>query len=283
MKALGYYNGSCGELEDMTVPMNDRVCYFGDGVYDATCVEDFIPFALEEHVDRLYRSAAALRIPVPMEKAQMLALLRELVKKIDAPQSQLYWQLTRGTATRSHAFPKNAVANLWVTVRPFTMRDNAKRFAAVTVEDTRYLHCNIKTLNLLPNVMASQQAAEAGAEEAIFHRGERVTECSHSNVHILKDGVLHTAPLDNLILPGITRGHILQICRKNNIPVVEEPFTVKEMLAADEVFFSSASAYAVAFSSIDGQPVGGRDPERMALLQREYLALVKAYMAQHRG
>ena len=108
--------------------------------------------------------------------------------------------------------------------------------------------CNIKTINLLPAVLANQKAEEAGCDETIFHRGDRVTECSHSNVHILKDGALKTAPCDNLILPGITRAHRIAQCREMGVPVIEEPFTLDELFDADEVFFSSSSALTCRFS-----------------------------------
>ena len=118
--------------------------------------------------------------------------------------------------------------------------------------------------------MANEHAERAGCDEAIFHRGERVTECSHSNVHIIKDGVLKTAPCDELILPGITRAHILAICRREGIPVVEEPFTLREMMEADEVFFSSSSALTSRVVKIDGRPVGGKDEATFARIRDAY-------------
>ena len=139
---------------------------------------------------------------------------------------------------------------------------------AITMEDTRYFHCDIKTINLLPAVIYTQRAEEAGCDETILHRGDRVTECAHSNVHILKDGALKTAPCDNLILPGITRAHRIAQCKAMGIPVIEEPFTVQEMMEADEIFFTSASALCCRIEEIDGQKVGGRDPERIARIQK---------------
>ena len=143
-----------------------------------------------------------------------------------------------------------------------------RSYKAITMEDTRYFHCDIKTINLLPAVIYTQRAEEAGCDETILHRGDRVTECAHSNVHILKDGALKTAPCDNLILPGITRAHRIAQCREMGIPVIEEPFTVREMMAADEVFFTSASALCCRIEEIDGQKVGGRAPELIARIQK---------------
>jgi D-alanine transaminase len=147
------------------------------------------------------------------------------------------------------------------------MPDLAHKIGLVTVEDTRYLHCNIKTLNLIPNVMATEQAKRAGAAEAVFHRGERVTECAHSNVHILKDGGFHTAPLDNLILPGIARAHLISHCRRLGLGVEERAFTLDAMMDADEVLISRSSAFCLSAHSVNGAPVGGRAADTLRRIQ----------------
>ena len=150
------------------------------------------------------------------------------------------------------------------------------KFIQETLEDKRFYYCNIKTINLLPAVMANQKAVEAGADETIFHRGDRVTECAHSNVHILQDGVFRTAPCDNLILPGIARKNILKICAEQGIPVVEEPFTLAELMDADEVFFSSSSALTCRVKEIDGKSVGMRDEATFAKIRDAYQQKLKA-------
>lgn len=261
MKTLGYYNGEIGEIAEMRIPMNDRACWFGDGVYDAAIAANYRVFALEEHVDRFFNSAWLLEMTVPISKAGLAELLRSLVQKLESPTQMVYWQLSRGTADRSHSFPPGVTPNLWITLRPFTLPDLSKRVKLITVEDTRFFHCNIKTLNLLPNVMAAEKAKQAGAEEAVFHRGNLVTECSHSNVHILKDGILYTAPTDNLILPGISRFHIISHCRKLGIGVEERAFTLEEMMSADEILISRCSAFYVSVDQIDYVSVGGKAPE----------------------
>jgi D-alanine transaminase len=139
------------------------------------------------------------------------------------------------------------------------------------MEDTRFLHCNIKTLNLIPSVIASQRAKEAGCFETVFHRNGRVTECAHSNVHIIKDGKLITAPTDNLILPGIARKHIIEACKKMGIPVLEEPYYLEQLLDADEVLVSSAGALCLAANQIDGKPVGGKATDLVTKLQKNLL------------
>ena len=270
MKNLGYYNGKYDEIENMVIPMNDRAHYFGDGVYDATYSRNHIIWNLQEHLDRLYNSARLLEIEPPCPKEEMAEILKEMVRKVDDGNQFVYWQVTRGTADRNHAFPKGVKSNLWIMLRPRNVSDNHP-VKVVTTEDTRFLHCNIKTLNLIPSVMAAEKAEKAGVDECIFHRNGRVTECAHSNVHIIKNGVFMTAPTDHLILPGIARAHLIKACKKLGIAVDETPFTVKELMEADEVIVSSSGSLCLAAEIIDGQKVGGKAPELLKALQDEVL------------
>ncbi len=276
MKNIAYYNGKTGPIEEMMVPMNDRACYFGDGVYDATMAVNHVPMHFDDHIDRIYNSAKLIDIEIPMSKEEMKQLLQGLVDQVEGDSLFVYWQVTRGVGMRNHPYSGvDGAPSIWAWVRPNGMRDTYGAYKCITMEDTRFLHCNIKTINLLPAVIANQRAVEAGCDETIFHRGTRVTECSHSNVHIIKDGVLHTAPCDNLILPGIVRKHILAICREQGIPVVEEPFTTEELMDADEVFFSSSSALTCRVKEIDGKAVGMRDEATFARIRDAYQRLVK--------
>lgn len=283
MRNVGYYDGQVGLIEEMRVPMNDRVCYFGDGVYDATYAKEGVPFLLEDHIDRFYGSAHALEIPFDMPKEALKSLILDLIGKVDDPDTMVYWQLTRGTAMRGHAFPKDAKANLWILIYPKAMRGMDERLRLITVPDTRYLHCDVKTLNLLPNVMAAQRATEAECQEVAFHRDGVVTEGSHSNLHLLRDGVLRTAPLSRYILPGITRRHLLRLARENGVSVLEEAFTVEEMMAADEVLVTSAGTLCSAVDTIDGKPVGGRAPALLKTLQNAYEKELKEAIAHAKG
>jgi D-alanine transaminase len=276
MQNLGYYNGRIGLIEEMTVPMNDRACWFGDGVYDATYCRNYKIYMLDEHLGRFYESAGLLGIVVPQKKEELAALLCELVKKVDSDEQLVYWQVTRGTGMRSHAAPQPATpGNLWITLRPKSVMNTYEKVRLITYPDTRFLHCNIKTLNLIPSVTAATAAAAAGCYEAVFHRNGRVTECSHSNIHIIKDGVFRTAPADNYILAGVARANLIKSCGRLGIEVREEPFTVEQMMAADEVIVSSAGGFCLAAEEIDGRPVGGRAPELLRQLQdmavRDYL------------
>ena len=267
MKTLGYYNGEIAELDELKIPFMDRAGYFGDGVYDATYSRNHIIYNLDAHVDRFYRSAELLRMTVPMDKEACKDLLRELVKKVDDGEQFVYWQITRGTGPRNHVFPAGD-ANFWVMLRPNKIRDLRTPVRAITVEDDRFLLCHIKTINLLPAVMASQKALEAGCEEAIFHRGDRVTECAHSNVSILKNGTFITAPLDNLILPGTARRKILTMCDRLGIPTEERPYTLSELFDADEIIITSAGTFCLPLCELDGRPVGGKDPKNLEALKQ---------------
>ena len=280
MKELGYYNGRIGELSEMTVPMNDRACWFGDGVYEAGMCRNGMLFAEEEHIDRLYRSAGMLEIRIPVSKEELKGILSDLIGRMDTGDLMAYCQVTRGGGPRNHAFPEGP-ANLWVTLRPKKLNPGLGPVGLITMEDTRFFHCHIKTLNLIPSVMANERAKRAGCYEAVLYRpGGRVTECSHSNVHILRDGVFRTAPTDNLILPGIARAHLIAACGRLGIPVAEEPFTLAELREADEILTSSSTAPCVRACRVDGQPAGMKNAELFNALQT---AIFSEYTAETGG
>lgn len=266
MENLGYYNGKFGAIEEMTVPMNDRVHFFGDGVYDATCSRNQVIYLIDEHIDRFFNSAGLIKIQLPFSKAELREILEEMVKKVDSKDTFVYWQVTRGTAPRNHAFP-DVKPNLWITITPAKFRDLEERVALTSMEDTRYLHCNIKTLNLLPSVMAAQKAAEENCFETVFHRGDIVTECAHSNVSILKDGILKTHPNDHYVLPGIAKKHLIMACKKLEIPVDETTYTMEELWDADEIIVTSSSNFCLVANTLEGKSVGGKAPELVEKLQ----------------
>ena len=242
MENIGYYNGKFDLIEKMTVPMNDRAMYFGDGVYDATYSVNRTIFALEDHLDRFYNSCRLLEIPAPMPREELKKTLYECVNKVDDPNQFVYWEATRGTGIRNHVFP-DSPSNLLIYTRPCPMKDLSLRYLLATMEDKRFYYCNVKTLNLIPSVLASQRALEKGCDETVFHRGDLVTECAHSNVSIIKDGKFITHQLDCLVLPGITRKHLIEICHEKGIPVEERDYTLEELKNADEIIVSSSGAF----------------------------------------
>lgn len=186
----------------------------------------------------------------------------------------VYYQVTRGTGIRNHVFTEGP-GNLWVMLKPGAIGDCIKPIKLISLEDTRFYHCNIKTLNLIPACVAANKAEKAGCTEAILWRpdplhGTRVTECAHSNVSILKDGMLYTAPTDQLILPGIARAHLIRACKALGIAVNEVPFTLDELRKADEIIVTSSSKLCMRGCELDGEPVGGKDPDLIEKL-RSYL------------
>ena len=272
MRTLGYYNGEIGELEELRVPMLDRACYFGDGVYDVVYTRNHKPYALREHIDRLYKSMSILNIHLDMHPDDLEALICELIKKVDADEQNVYFQVSRGTGLRDHAVKEHMNANLWIMLKPMPIRDTYKKANLISMEDKRFLYCNMKTLNLIPAVIYSTAVEGGGYDEAVLHRNGRVTECAHSNISILKDGVLRTAPADEYILAGIGRAHLIRKCRAFGIPVYEEPYTLDELMAAGEIIVTSAGSLCIAAGTVDGKPVGGKAPELLRRLQDSLMA-----------
>ena len=273
MKNLAYYNGKITAIEDMMIPANDRGFYFGDGIYEVAMVFNGKIFALEDHLDRMESSAALVRIDLPAPKEEIGKLLVELIEKVDSPHQFLYWQITRGTSPRNHLFPdaKAVASNLYVYSKPWKGVEISDEYRLLSVEDTSFLQCNIKTMNLLPNVMAAQKAKEAGCNEAIFVRDGYVTEGSHSNISIIKNGMFITHPLDHLILPGTEQKHMLRYCEELGIPVEERAFTLEEMAKADEIIVSSTSHPSMRAMELDGEDVGMKNPEIVAKLREKYM------------
>jgi len=270
MPKIGYYNGTMGDPDMMTVPILDRAVYFGDGCYEACLAVGTRAFRLEAHLDRFYRSISGLRIPFRMDREALKDVLNRCLSAANEPCAVLYWQASRGTAPRTHAFPEHAEPNLLVTVTPKTLPPRDRTMKLVTTEDIRYAMCDVKTLNLLPNVLANQRAKEAGADEAVFVRDGIVTEGSHTNIHILRDGALITHPTDNRILAGVTRATLLEIAKKNGVPVLIRAFTTDEMRKADEILITSSTLGVRRAESVDGAVVGGKAAALYETLLRAY-------------
>ena len=267
MQAIAYYDGKIGAPEELMVPFNDRVHFFGDGVYDATVGANGKVYLLQDHLDRFYTSAKALDIHIPLEKQTLGALLTQLLAQVEGTTHFVYWQVTRGINDRNHVYPEGMPGKLWVMIRPNHLNDPDVPIKLVTAPDTRFYHCNIKTLNLIPSVMAAEEAKHLGVQETVFHRGGIVTECAHSNVSILKNGVFYSHPNDELILRGIAKTHMIQACYRLGITVMEKPFTLDELRDADEIIVSSSSNFCLHACELDGAPAGGKDPATLKAIQ----------------
>lgn len=278
MAILTYYNGVFGDAETMTVPLLNRTVYFGDGCYDAAFTIGNGILDLEDHVERFFNSMKYIRIEPDFTREELTELLKECLKKSGAAFGLLYWQIDRGTAPRNHCFPTGDVKpDLLISVYPKKgYADMMTPGSAITFEDKRYLYCNVKTLNLLPNVLANQAAVDAGVTESFFVRpGGIVTEGSHTNVLILKDGVLRTHETGEYILPGITRKHVIICAKELGIPVEEKAFTVDELMEADEIFISGSSTLTHRIGSVNGKPAGLKDEALYRKLTDAYMAHIK--------
>jgi D-alanine transaminase len=270
MENIGYYNGVFASIEQLMIPACDRGVYFGDGVYEALRVERHRFFGLQEHLSRFRTSLAFLRIPFTMTDEALTAILQEAADRVESDSQQLYFQVTRGTAIRSHSFPEGGEPNLLIFSRGVPLADLNEYRRVIVLPDTRWQHCNIKSLNLIPSVLASEEAKQRGCCEAVFHRDGVVTECSSSNLLMLKNGVLRTAPADERILPGVTRGHFLMLARELGVPVEETAFTLEEAYNADELLVTSTSAHGLPVGEMEGRRVCGRDEALLRRLQKAY-------------
>lgn len=234
-----YYNGRFLPKEDVRISPDDRGFVFGDGVYEVAVAYDGRFFRMDEHLDRLARSLREVRIAGP-ERGVLENVAYELLQRStpDTPHAKFYVQITRGAAPRRHAFPEDGTSpTVYATIGPYVLPEEQwERGVRVILQpDWRWARCDIKSVALLPNVMASQRAEEAGAFEAILRREGIVTEGSHSTVLGVFDGTVRTHPLTQRILPSITRAVVLELCAELGIPVEEQPFTVAQLQEADEL------------------------------------------------
>ena len=262
---IAYYNGRFGSYDETCLSLSDRALFFGDGIYDAAVGKGGKIFLLDEHNERLYNNAKRLGILPPVSKEELNRILLEAIRLSGLSEYFVYLQFSRCKARRTHS-ACGAKTSLLVTVTEWIPPLPENRLSLITTPDLRYEYCDIKTVNLLPAVMASTLAEERGADEAVFHRGDTVTECAHSNISILKDRTLITHPTGPHILPGITRRHLINAARKLGIKVEERPFTLTELFSADEVIVSSTTKLILTAKSIDGIAVGGGDGATFSLL-----------------
>jgi D-alanine transaminase len=276
MKNLGYYNGKVGLIEKMQIPMTDRAFYFGDGVYDAVMCRNNIPYLLLEHIERLYFNCKRLGINPPISKEELEKLICEFVKIVEGNEKFVYFHISRGSGLRNHsAMPESG--NICIMITPQEIGNIKLKMRTIVSPDIRYELCDIKTLNLLPSVLASQKASKDGADEAIFHRNGIVTEGTHSNVSIIKNGEIITAPADKYILPGVTRAHLISEAKALGITVREEKYTIDQLCQADEILITSSSKILRGVESIDGVLVGGKNKVMLETLQE---ALLEKYLQQ---
>ncbi|MBT3604956.1 MAG: D-amino-acid transaminase [Candidatus Latescibacteria bacterium] len=279
-----YLNGAYLPKEEAHISPDDRGFLLADGVYEVTRCYDGHLFAWDRHLTRLERSLKELQIQQPDVDFEAVshALLKQ--NNMDTGDATIYLQITRGVAPRTHAFPKISVTpTVYALARTFDMNpaDWTNGVKTITAPDMRWLRCDIKSVSLLPNVLAQQRAHEAGVEEAILIRDGVITEGSHTSFCGIKDGVLYTHPDSNLILPGITRAIVLELCDQLNIPVKLFPILESKLHTLDEMMILGTGSEVMPVIQIDNHQVGNGKPGPITMkLQKAYKDLITKTIAQ---
>ncbi len=264
MKELVYLNGWIGSFAEAHISVNDRGYIFGDGIYEVIRAYNGKMFALQDHLERLKSSAAAVEIDLPEVEKDIGAICEELLTESGIKEAMVYIQLSRGTAPRNHTFDAGIKPNLLVTVRhvpeiPPSMYSEGIK--VITHPDLRWQMCNVKSISLQANILAKHKAQKSGAVEAVFVMDDgTVTEAASSNVFIIKQGILKTYPNGNKILPGITRKYVIQIAESMGVEVREEPFSATELTAAEEVFCTNTIHEVAPVTRVDDIEIGDGKP-----------------------
>jgi D-alanine transaminase len=276
MTRFAYVNGRFMRHVAASVHVEDRGFQFADSVYEVCAIRDGVLIDERPHLDRLERSLGELRMDLPVARAALGAIARELVARNRVREGLVYMQVSRGRARRDHGFPEPAVRpTLVMTARVLDMtRYDAmagKGVSIITLPEMRWARCDIKSTALLPNVLAKQQAREAGCFEAWFVAPDgTITEGASTNAWIVdQGGRLRTRGLSNQILPGITRGEILSLCRQHGLEYTEVPFTENDVLTAREAFVTAATIGAMPVVQANGLKIGDGKPGPIARKIRE--------------
>src|SRR6266571_1973404 len=258
-----YLNGKFLPIDEARISVLDRGFIYGDGVYELVPVYRRQPYRLPQHLARLQRSLDGIRLANPHRDEQWEAIIRELIARQPFADQGVYLQVTRGAAKRDHAFPPDAVPTVFMMSNPLpvlTREQIEGGVPVVTAADERWLHCDLKTISLLGNVLARQLAVDRGAVETVLFRDGYLTEASASNVLIVNRGGIVAPPKDNLILPGITYDATLELAREGGLPLEIRPISRDEALAADEMWLSSSTKEVLAVTAVDGKSFAGGSP-----------------------
>jgi D-alanine transaminase len=260
---VAFINGAFMPLAEANVSIEDRGFQFGDGVYEVIRTYKGCPFSIEAHLARLDRSAAALDLTQPYSRAEWTGHILEGVKRAAYPEAKIYLQITRGVAPRDHAYSDEATPTVVMTVREFHPLDRsvqATGVEAMTTEDIRWGRCDIKSVNLLANVLARQQVKQARVFEAILVNSGLVTEGAVSNVMVVQGGTVVTAPEGPRILSGVTRAIVLDLALSEGVPTQERFVSQSDLYTADEVFLTGTTVEVLAVIRVDGKVIGDGRP-----------------------
>lgn len=249
--------------DNLNYPFEERALQFGDGVYEVIRIYNGTYYLINEHIDRLFRSAEAVKIKLPFAKEELYKLLDDLlIKNSISTDAKLYLQVSRGSAPRDHIFPVNVEANVYGYIQDLPRNEAGLQngVKAITERDIRWEYCFIKSLNLLPNVMAKQTAKEQGAYDAILHKDGLVTECSAANVYLIKDGIVYTHPTTKKILHGCVRMRVEKFVQDSSIPFNEDGFSVEAIELADEMFLTSSTSEVLPIVTVNDTQIGNGEP-----------------------
>lgn len=275
MSRIAFVNGQYVRHAEAAVHIEDRGFQFADGVYEVCEVRGGFIVDLTRHLDRLERSLRELRMASPMSRAALKLVICEVLRRNRVRNGLFYLQVTRGVARRDHYFPTEptppTIAITARSVDPAPMRRKYETgIKVITVPENRWDRVDIKTVGLLPNVLAKQQAKDGGAQDAVFvDAAGKVKEAASSNVWIVSgDGILVTRPADHGILRGITRTTLLDVAAHLGLPVEEREFSMDEMMAAREMFLTSATGICVPVVEVDGRPIANGHPGNVSAAVR---------------
>lgn len=280
---IAYFNGAYINRDDIQISPDDRAFLFSDSLYEVIRSYQGKLFRAKEHLERLGNGAAFLRF-AQTDFSFLESVAADLIEKNDLSDQDVlvYFQVSRGSAkNRTHVFPNPGVdltvyakASVPDTVK---IRKNMESgISVISIDDMRGSMCHVKTTGLLANVLASQAAKEAGVTEAVFDRDGQLLEGSHTNFFMVINDVVVTAPLSPMILPGVTRRVVLELCRENNIPVQERPISKKEQHLAAEMFVTSTSKQVTPVVVFDNEKVGGGQPGAVTRRLQELFEQEKA-------
>ncbi len=259
MAELVYIDGKFVPPGEAMVSVDDRGFVFADGVYEVIAVYDGRPFKLPEHLARLARSAEGIQLPLPVDRAELERIFKEGLTQSGLLDAQIYLQITRGVAPRSHPFPGGIPSNLVVTFRTerkIAAEVRERGVSVITTEEIRWRRCDIKSIALLPNVLAAQKAVEEGAFEAVFVTSEGIVhEGARSNIFMVVDNRVYTPPQTENILAGITREVVLQCAQDLGCQVNEETLRIGALLQADEVFLTNTTIQILGVIEVDGKTI----------------------------
>lgn len=257
---IAYANGRYVNIDDPIISLEDRGYQFGDGIYEVVRIYQGKPWLWKPHIDRLILSAQRMGIKFSLDEKNLLEIYTKLQEKNNLPEAALYIQLTRGASPRKHWISDDLEPVLVMTLREASRPEESSRqkgVKAIMMPDERWARCHIKSLNLLPNILAKRAADKENASEVLFYlENNTITEGSSSNVMVVKDGVIYTHPEDKKILSGITRLKVLEIARNLGITVQEQIFKKDFMLDSDEIFITSTVMEILPITLVDDKKIG---------------------------